>query len=67
MHGAIFIFDMTNRNSYSYVEEQLSKVNCLLFNIILFMHGVIFIFDITNRNSYSYVEQQLSKVIFYLI
>ena len=42
-HGVIFIFDMTNRNSYSYVEEQLSKVNILL---LLFIYGVIIICDI---------------------
>jgi len=33
-HAVIFIFDMTNRNSYSYVEEQLSKtpshIPCLI-------------------------------------
>ena len=56
-HGVIFIFDMTNRNSYSYVEEQLSKVNFLLLFLILFMHRVMF--DMTNISSYSHFEEKL--------
>ena len=56
-HGVIFIFDVTNRNSYSYVEEQLSKVNFLLLFLILSMHRVMF--DMTNISSYSHFEEKL--------